>query len=238
MEAKPRLLLTRPEAAARRFLAACEAEAGHRLSAILSPVMAIRPMEVHITGTPAALILTSENGAERAGELGLPPLEAWCVGARTAEVARAQGFVAREVGPDAEALLGVLLARRPPGLLLHLRGEHARGDLARRLREGGLDAAEAVAYRQEALPPALGAREALAGPGPLVVPLFSPRSATLLAGWSPRAPLHVLAMSEVIAVEAAARLHPEHLTTLTAPSGPAMVAATLGRLQELADGVP
>lgn len=238
MEQSPRLLLTRPEAASRRFLTALEAMAGAQIPALLSPVMEIRPVEVTLPSVPAALVLTSENGAIRAGELGLPPLEAWCVGARTAAVARDRGFHALEAGPDAEALLATLLARRPPGVLLHLRGEHARGDLALRLRAAGLDAAEVVAYRQVALPPTREAREALAGQGPLVVPIFSPRSAVLLSDWAPQTPLHVVAMSEAVAEAAAQCLRPIGLEVAAAPSGEAMVAATFGRLSRLADGAP
>jgi uroporphyrinogen-III synthase len=238
MDAPPRLLLTRPEAAARRFLASCEAAVGALLPAILSPVMEIRPVEVHLAQRPAALILTSENGASRAGDLNLAPLDAWCVGLRTAEVARAKGLLPRRAEPDAEALLRVLLLARPPGLLLHLRGAHARGDLARRLRENDLEATEAVAYRQEALLPTPEARAALDGPGPLVVPLFSPRSAALLAGWGPRAPLHVLAMSDAVAEAAAKQLGPRSLVRIAVSSGPAMVTATLDRLRRLADSVP
>ena len=237
MDQSPRLLLTRPEMASRRFLAACEAMAGAPIPAVLSPVMAIRPVEVALGSMPAALILTSENGAVRAGELGLGSLDAWCVGPRTAAAARDSGFRALEAGPDAEALLATLLASRPPGRLLHLRGEHARGDLAARLRNAGLDASEAVAYRQEALAPSSEVREALAGSAPLVVPLFSPRSAVLLSGWSPLAPLHVVAMSQAIAA-AAQRLQPRRLELATLPSSEAMVAATFGRLSRLADGAP
>jgi uroporphyrinogen-III synthase len=238
MHLPPRLLLTRPDGAARRFLADCEAAAGAPLPAILSPVMEIRPVEVHLAQRPAALILTSENGASRAGQLKLAPLDAWCVGPRTTAVARARGFSARDAGPDAEALLRALLLERPPGLLLHLRGIHARGDLARRLRDNGLEVTEAVAYRQDAQFPTSEARAALDGAGPLVVPLFSPRSAALLAAWGPRAPLHVLAMSDAIAEAAAEHLQPRSLARLAAPSGPAMVAATLDRLRGLADSVP
>ena len=238
MNMSPHLILTRPEAVSRRFLAACEAMAGTPIPSLLSPVMEIRPVEVMLSSVPAALVLTSENGAVRAGELGLPPLGAWCVGPRTAAVARDRGFRALEVGPDAEALLATLLARRPPGTLLHLRGEQARGDLAVRLREAGLDASEVVAYRQVALPPTREAQEALAGPGPLVVPLFSPRSAVLLSGWAPQAPLHVVAISEAVADAAAQRLRPIGLDIAAAPSGEAMVAATFGRLSRLADGAP
>ena len=238
MDLSPRLLLTRPVAASQRFLAALEAMTGAPIPALLTPVMEIHPVEVTLSSMPAALVLTSENGAIRAGELGLPRLEAWCVGARTAAVARDKGFRALEAGPDAEALLATLLTRRPPGLILHLRGEHARGDLAVRLREAGLDASEVVAYRQVALPPPRKAQEVLAGPGPLVVPLFSPRSAVLLSGWAPQAPLHVVAISEAVADAAAQRLRPVGLDIAAAPSGVAMVAATFGRLSRLADGAP
>ena len=229
MTERTRLLLTRPEAASRRFLGACEAAWGGPIPAVLSPVMVIRPVEVRIGQPPAALILTSENGAVRAGELGLAPSPAWCVGPRTAEKARQAGLRAIEAGPDAEALLATLLAARPGGPLLHLRGEHARGEVAERLRAAGLDAREAVGYRQEALGPTSEAREALDGPEPLVAPLFSPRSAALLAAWDPRAPLHVVAMSPAIA-EASRALRPRSLVVARSPESGAMVEATLAAL--------
>jgi uroporphyrinogen-III synthase len=226
-----RLLITRPPPAARRFLAACEARVGP-IPAILSPVMAIRPVPVALTERPATLILTSENGAAQAGDPTLRGLPAWCVGSRTAAAAQAQGLEAIEVGPDAEALLAALLAMRPPGPLLHLRGEHARGGLAARLREAGFEAREVVAYRQEALPPTPEARVALDGSGMVVAPLFSPRSAVLLAGWTPRAPLRVVALSEAVA-EAARALRPVALTVATSPDEGAMVEATLAALASL-----
>ena len=74
--------------------------------------MAIRPVEVQLEEPPAALILTSENGAARAGELGLAPCEAWCVGPRTAAEARRAGLRAIEAGSDAETLLAALLKAR------------------------------------------------------------------------------------------------------------------------------
>lgn len=228
-----RLLLTRPLPAARRFLAACEAARGAPIPAALSPVLAIRPIPVPLPERPAALILTSESGAARAGALGLGGLSAWCVGPRTAEAAAAQGLEPREAGPDAEALLNALLAARPRGPLLHIRGEHARGDLAARLRAGGLDAREAVAYRQEALPPTSEARAALDGPETLVAPLFSPRSAALLVAWGGRAPLRVVAMSDAVA-EAAAPLRAVDLRVASSPTGEAMVRATLRSLAEAA----
>jgi uroporphyrinogen-III synthase len=234
MTGRARLLLTRPETASRRFLVACEAALGTPVPAVVSPVLAIRPVEVALTERPAGLILTSENGAACARELGLSQLEAWCVGARTAEVARAGGLHAIEAGPDAEALVAALLEARLEGPLLHLRGEHARGEVVERLRAAGIDAREAVAYRQEALSPTTEARAALDGAGPLVAPVFSPRSAALLAAWGPRAPLHVVAMSGAVA-EAAQALAPASLTVARSPEGGAMVEATLRALASLDD---
>jgi uroporphyrinogen-III synthase len=88
---------------------------------------------------------------------------------------------------------------------------------------------EAVVYRQEACPPSTPARAALDGSDPLVTPLFSPRSAELLAGWTPSAPLHVVALSPAVA-EMAARLHPASLAIAAAPEGLAMVGPTLDAL--------
>ncbi len=234
MDGSAKLLLTRPMPASRRFLAACEAAQGTPVPAILSPVMAIRPVPVHIRHRPAALLLTSENGAEMAGYLSLEGLTAWCVGPRTAEAGRERGLQAVEAGPDVEGLLAALLAIRPRGPLLHLRGEHARGDLVSRLKQAGIDASEVVAYRQEDVGPSPEARKALDGPAPLVTPLFSPRSAMLLAAWAPRAAVHAVAMSEAVAMAARA-LRPVSLAVAARPDGRAMVEATLGRINQLAE---
>lgn len=229
------MLVTRPEAAGRRFVLACEAARGAPVPAILSPLVALVPEAVALEGEPAGLVLTSEAGAARAGELGLGGRPAWCVGLRTAARARALGMEVRVVAPDAEALLALLLASRPPGLL-HLRGEPARGDLAARLREAGLDARDAVAYRQVALPPTPEARVALGGAAPLLVPLFSPHAAALVAALPDRrAPLHVVALSPAVA-RAAATLPPASVAVAETPDGPAMVAATMAALRGL--GLP
>jgi len=232
---EPRLLLTRPEAAARRFLAEMEALAGRPLRATFCPVMAVRAIEAAVARRPDAVILTSEAGAGRAGAMGLAGLPAWCVGARTAEVAARAGLLPCEAGPDAEALVAALLAARPLGRLLHVRGEHAAGAVAARLRAGGLIVEELVAYRAEALAPAPGARLALDGPAPLVAPLFSPRSVALLAAWGPRAPLLVAAMSPAVA-EAARALGPLRLVTAARPDGTAMAEATLALLEGRLEG--
>lgn len=235
----PTLLLTRPDEASRRFLALCEGLAGRPLPAILSPVMVLTPRAVTLPERPSALVLTSEAGAESAGALGLAGLPAWCVGPRTAQVAREAGLLTRDAGGNAEALVATILAARPSGLLLHLHGEHVRGCVAARLRAGGLRAEAVVAYAQDALPPTAQARAALGGPLPVVAPLFSPRSVHLLLAWHPRAPLQVVAMSGAVA-EAARALEPRRLLVAARPDAPAMARAVVALLDgaRLEEGGP
>jgi uroporphyrinogen-III synthase len=127
-------------------------------------------------------VFTSAEGAQHFAA-GDPrrDLPAWCVGAHTAAVARGLGFDAADAGADADALVAALAARPPAAPLLHARGVHSRGDVAARLSAAGLPTAEVVVYDQRSLPLSPAARAAAASSAPLVVPLFSPRTAALAA---------------------------------------------------------
>ncbi|PKP84734.1 MAG: uroporphyrinogen-III synthase [Alphaproteobacteria bacterium HGW-Alphaproteobacteria-2] len=178
---RPSLIVTRPERAARRFAAAVEARLPGRYRVLVAPLLDIVPVAAAPDAAVDALVLTSENAAERAAEL-LPGsvLPAFCVGARTAEAARAAGFGAESADGAAEDLLALIRARVAPGSrLLYLRGRHVAVPLGEALSAAGYGVAEAVVYDQRARHLSAAARTALAGPG--VVALFSPRSARLLA---------------------------------------------------------
>lgn len=190
------VLLTRPEAAARP-LAIRLKELGARV--VVSPLMRIAP-----TGTlpkiSGGVLLTSQNAvsvfADLAGPRGLP---AWVVGPQTARAAAAAGFTVRGMAPDVCTLVDVVPQDAPP--LVHLRGEVTRGDLVARLQARGLKVQEAVIYRQTPLPLSQDACTLLRQ-GPTLVPLYSPRSATLLAEACPAsaiAHLRLLALSEAVA---------------------------------------
>jgi uroporphyrinogen-III synthase len=198
------LLLTRPEAASARFAAQARARFGQELRVVISPVLhpVFLTPETSVD-TLGGVIFSSETGVEgfcRAfAARGLP---AWCVGPRTAEAARNAGFDSRVAGGDAQALVALLLSERPQGPLLHARGRDTTGNLARDLRMGGLDATEAVVYVQEAQPLSDEARRLLAGRAEVLLPVFSPRSAQLLAAQldrSTRAPILLAALSPAVA---------------------------------------
>ncbi|MEM7490344.1 MAG: uroporphyrinogen-III synthase [Pseudomonadota bacterium] len=174
--AQPPVLLTRPRAASDALAGRLRAAGvGH---VEVSPLLDIRPVDA-LPPLAEALILTSPNGIKAYATLGGPPgIAAWCVGPRTAGRAAAHGLQVQGVAEDAHTLAGQIPRDAPP--LLHLRGAHQRGDLVGDLRRRGLKATDAVIYDQVALP-LTDAAAALVADGPVLTPLYSPRTAVLLA---------------------------------------------------------
>lgn len=205
------LLLTRPLGAAQRFLDGLGVETPH----LISPIMRIVPLTPQVLRVPKALVLTSENGAAALARLDLPPgLPAWCVGLRTAEVARANGADAIVAGPDAAHLLPRILAEGGNGPFLHLRGAHVAADVAVALQSAGRVCDALVVYDQQDCPLSPAALALLDGTAPVVLPLFSPRSAALVAKAGPfAAPLIIVAISP-----AAAALAPSAARVYVAPT--------------------
>lgn len=219
-------LLTRPAAQGSRFAAALAARFPG-LAIVESPLLApafLRPTLP--AGSFAAVAFSSETGVAAAVALGvaLPGL-AYAVGRQTAAAARAAGFRAVEAGGDAAALVA-RIAADAPGPVLHLHGVETRGEVAASLAACGVPAAGVAVYdqRPQALTPA--ARRLLAGPDPVLVPLFSPRSATLFAqaATGAAAPLRLTFLSAAVA-EAAAGLPAQALATARRPDAEAMLEA-------------
>lgn len=201
------LLLTRPEAQSRAFAAALEAALPGRFRPVIAPVLRIAPVaaEIDLAGAQA-LLFTSANGVEAfaaaSPERGLPAL---CVGAMTAQAARAAGFAARSADGDVAGLaaLAAREARPGGGDLVHVRGRHAAGDLTGRLSALGLPARGLEIYDQIAVPPPAEAAALLAAGRVDVLTAFSPRSAALFAATS-RAEGWDLSAATLVALSAAA----------------------------------
>lgn len=197
------VLLTRPEAQSRAFARSLAARFDTRVQPVITPLIKVeaRPLPLP-PGRFAGVIFTSANGVEAAGGMtGLPDL-AWCVGDRTAAVARAAGFKARSASGDAEALVAAIAADPPAGRLIHLHGHQTRGDIAARLTAAGVTTLALEVYQQVAQPMSQAARELVAGGGVVLVPLFSPHTARLFArsvSGLPLAGLRVAALSPAVA---------------------------------------
>ncbi|WP_254683741.1 uroporphyrinogen-III synthase [Ruegeria sp. AD91A] len=196
------LLMTRPRAASERFVAQLPTRTRSRVQVIYSPIMEIRPLPVAVeTEGVQGLIFTSANAVNAAAAKGVDrTLPAFCVGPATTGTAKGYGWQAEMVGATAEELVGHLLKRRPKSPLLHLRGEHTRGNVAGRLTESGLAVREQPVYQQRLLPLTPEAAEAADGDSPIIAPLFSPRTARHFADiWVGSAPLWLAAISQATA---------------------------------------
>jgi uroporphyrinogen-III synthase len=221
------VLLTRPSAQSESFAGLLRARLGERWPIVISPLLEIVSLPVPASAMSArGFLFTSQNGvAALAGAQGLAGRPAFCVGARTADAARAAGFDAVAAEGDVTSLAALVVTRRPEGPLLHVSGEEVRGDLAGALAAAGIAAERVVAYTQRPVPLAEAARSLLAGEGPVTVPLFSPRSAALLAREGPfRARLRLVALSQAVAREARA-LGAESCAVCDRPESAAMIAA-------------
>ena len=203
------VLLTRPEAEAQAFAAALVQRFGARVRPVVAPLMVAHHLAPPLPPGPfAGVIFTSATGVDAAQRLreGLPDL-AWCVGRKTAERATAAGFRARSADGDATALVAAILAAPSTGRLLHLRGENTKGEVAETLISAGIETETLVVYRQSGQPLTSAGRKALAEAGPVIVPLFSPRSAALFAAALPadlRASLWLVVISDAVATAATA----------------------------------
>ena len=174
----PAVLVTRPRPAADRF--AAELRAVTRAPILIAPVTAIAPLGRPVdTRFWKTLVFTSENAIGQA--IPIKHKLAYCVGDRTAKVAKSAGFNPISAEGDAEALIAKILEDEPRPPILHLRGEESTGDIAGRLVEAGIQADEKVVYGQREMPLPPPLLMALAQIPELVVPVFSPRSAERLA---------------------------------------------------------
>lgn len=196
----PVILLTRPNPDAARFAAALRADLPEA-EILTSPMQRIEPAGAlpPLEGVDG-LIFTSRNAVRTYGDLGGLPLPCYCVGDATAGAAREAGLSATSAGGDAESLIARLLDDRPDGRWLHLHGAHLARDIAAPLRAEGIEVTAHAIYRQVAQPLSGAARALLEGAAPVIVPLFSRRSAKLFReGANPSAPTYIVTMSESVA---------------------------------------
>ncbi len=199
-DASPTLLLTRPDAQSRAFLAECEASLGARIPAVVAPLIRIIDIgELPDLDQYEMLIVTSAHAVWRLAEVGaLRGRQVACVGEVTAALARQQGASANALGADAADFLAE--ARQLKSPCLYVRGMHVRVDLVAELAERGVTAQEAIVYDQIAQPLGRAGEALLEGVAEVVAPLFSARTAELLGRSSDiRAPMRVIAMSEGVA---------------------------------------
>lgn len=230
---RPVILLTRPAPDCADTARQLAERTGLRV--VQSPLIALIPADAlpDLSGA-STLIFTSRNGVRTYAALGGPPMPAVCVGQATADAARAIGCDARAMGGDAEALVAALLDDPRGAPFLHLRGTAARGDIAARLAAAGIAAGEAVIYDQPLHDLTDEARALLDGSAPVIVPLYSPRTAARFAACANgSAPLHLVSISAGADL-AAGKLQPISRRIADTPDADAMrraIDATVGQVE-------
>lgn len=217
--AVPTIVLTRPLAQARRFASEIEASITSDYRVVIVPLQEIvllgpRVDLTHYTG----LVFSSENAVAGFQSNSLQ-MNAWCVGSRTADAADKAGYRVMHVAPTADILVADLTSSKPLGTLLHVRGKHTRGAIRDRLKDAGVQIEEVIVYDQRAVTPAPSLLER-AGAGPVLAPLFSPRSAKLFAATLPKPPVdwQLICLSSAIAAELP-ELWQNHVKIARIPSG-------------------
>lgn len=198
---RPVILLTRPEASSRRMAGLWAALFDGQVGFCISPLMDIRfdPRLPDLSGIKT-LIFTSTNGVAAYVEANGPrSLPCYTVGDATARAAREAGMQTISAGGNADSLVARILEDQATGPMLHLRGAHARGEIAERLSGQGCPVSQAIVYSQHALPLTAQAQSLLAGEKPVILPLFSPRTATLMGAGPFDAPIYVITISEAVA---------------------------------------
>ena len=200
----PTLLLIRPQLASERFATLIENRLKDRVAICVSPLMVISATTETIDfGKATGLIFTSIYGVISAAltsqdRHGI----AYCVGEATCHAALNLGWNAVVAGQNSESLIEGILARSPKGPLLHLRGYHSSGDIAERLSAAGLPTTDCVVYDQELVDFNEKAKDLLSGQDPVIVPLFSRRSAVQFVKQNRgKAPLYLVAISDAVAAE-------------------------------------
>ncbi len=229
MTANPTLILTRPLAQSNRFLAQMMGMIGSPFDSIISPVLRIEYLKAPNLDVYAGVIFTSENGV-RAAQSTARAIPAYCVGSRTAIVAARSGFVARAAGGTAALLQAMIEQAASKGPLLHLRGAHQSGDLSASLRDTGINATSAVVYEQFEEKLSQPALELLAGSAPVILPLFSKRSAELVrsqAGTLTES-VQIIAISDAVA--SVCQGLPAKISTATTPDAAGILAEISRRM--------
>lgn len=193
------LLITRPKGSAERFVAGLDQAVLRGVTICASPLLEIVPTKarVELDGVSGVIFSSAQGVAHAPGGNGRL---AYCVGEKTAEQAQAHGWHVALVRQTAQALIDHLIAALPNGPLVHLAGVHRRGDIAEHLQQAGLPVDVITLYEQVLRPLTQEAQKLLAGEAPVVVPLFSPRTAVQFARQADGTrQAHIVAISQSVA---------------------------------------
>ena len=228
----PVILLTRPAPEAARFADALRARLvplrGKAAQIVRAPLLQAEPGDtLPDMGPVAGLIFTSRSAVRAYTALKGPARPCYCVGDATAALARDAGLAAISAAGSAQDLIARIKRDRPAGRWLYLRGADIRVDLVSALSAEGILVDQHVIYRQIALPLPASAQALLRGDGPVILPVFSPRSAKLLRPLvNPMSAHYIVGISDGVA-QVFSSWPPNRLSIAAHPDAESMVDAVV-----------
>jgi uroporphyrinogen-III synthase len=173
------VLISRPEADS-NLLASSLRRLEPSIDCLIAPAIEIAPLDIETVHQKIDLVnLTSRHAAAAAAKF-YPNVKTICVGRSTAQRAEELGLHAISTDGTSEEILSLIKTMRV-GRVLHLRGQHSRGNIAERLADFGIQAFQQISYEQHAQPFTPQVTHKLQEIPKLLIPIYSPRTSQIIA---------------------------------------------------------
>ena len=147
----------------------------------------------------SVLIFTSANGLRAAKKHNLINKKCFVVGANTKKIAVSFGYDVLGFSKDQENLLKLIKSKKPTESMVHIRGKHTVGNLCDALKINQFSCLDIIGYNQEPLKIKKQNLQKIHSGRPVILPIFSPRSAELLQSNLDLTGFNVIAISEAVA---------------------------------------
>ena len=147
----------------------------------------------------SVLIFTSANGLRAAKKHNLINKKCFVVGANTKKIAVSFGYEVLGFSKDQENLLKLIKSKKPTESMVHIRGKHTVGNLCDALKRNQFSCLDIIGYNQEPLKIKKQNLQKIHSGRPVILPIFSSRSAELLQSNLDLTGFNVIAISEAVA---------------------------------------
>ena len=147
----------------------------------------------------SVLIFTSANGLRAAKKHNLINKKCFVVGANTKKIAVSFGYDVLGFSKDQENLLKLIKSKKPTESMVHIRGKHTVGNLCDALKRSQFSCLDIIGYNQEPLKIKKQNLQKIHSGRPVILPIFSSRSAELLQSNLDLTGFNVIAISEAVA---------------------------------------
>ena len=176
---QPIIALTRPRQGSE---AMAQALADLPATILVAPLQEIRPRTDEIVLLDQDILVFTSRAAicSALQQITLAGRAAFAVGAQSAKELRKAGATVIGQAPTATELAGVITQHSPKERCHYLRGRHISLDLPKLLNSAGIETVSTIVYDQLDCPASAALLAALHGDSPVILPLFSARSAALL----------------------------------------------------------